>query len=342
MEPIVQVTDLVKQYKNLTAVNVISFDVQPGECFGILGPNGAGKSSSIRILTAISPATSGQVVIDGLDVARHPREVKALLGVVPQDENLDTDLPVLQNLLVYSRYFRMPQDVAWTNAMEALEFFQLADRVNDKVDTLSGGMKRRLIIARALLNRPKVMVLDEPTTGLDPLGRHRVWERLLELRRQGITTILSTHNMEEATALCQRLIILNHGVIIAQGRPTDLVQEFAGSEVVEVRPPFGRLEQVQQELSSRGLRVETAGTALLVFGDKDTALERELASDGLQVLYRTANLEDVFLRLTGHSLGEDESWKSPTPTTPPQYGDGTVTPSSVTGLRRLEAYFWSR
>lgn len=306
MEPIVQVTDLVKEYKTLTAVNGISFGVQPGECFGILGPNGAGKSSTIRIMTAISPATSGQVVVDSMDVARRPREVKAILGVVPQDENLDTDLPVLQNLLVYSRYFRMERDLALANAQEALEFFQLADRADDKVDTLSGGMKRRLIIARALLNKPKVIVLDEPTTGLDPLGRHRVWERLLELRRQGITTILSTHNMEEATALCQRIIIVDAGKIIAQGRPTDLVQQFAGSEVVEVRPPFGRLEQTHADLSNRGLRVQAAGTALLVYSNNDDALERELTADGMQVLYRTANLEDVFLRLTGRGFSEED------------------------------------
>ncbi len=306
MNLIVQVNDLTKQYKTLTAVNGISFDVQLGECFGILGPNGAGKSSTIRILTAVSPATTGKVVVDGLDVARQPRDVKAILGVVPQEENLDTDLPVLQNLLVYSRYFRMPQDVALANANEALDFFHLADRINEKVDTLSGGMKRRLIIARALINRPKIIVLDEPTTGLDPLGRHRVWERLLELRRQGITTILSTHNMEEATALCQRIIIMDGGQIIARGRPTDLIQQFAGREVVEVRPPFGRLDQIHADLLNRGLRVQVAGTALLVYTNKDQALEHELTSDGMQVLYRTANLEDVFLRLTGRGFSEED------------------------------------
>ena len=306
VNPIVQVNDLVKQYKTLTAVNGISFDVQHGECFGILGPNGAGKSSTIRILTAISPASSGKVVVDDLDVGRQPRAVKAILGVVPQEENLDTDLPVLQNLLVYSRYFRMQQDIALANAREALDFFQLGDRINDKVETLSGGMKRRLIIARALINRPKIIVLDEPTTGLDPLGRHRVWERLLELRRQGITTILSTHNMEEATALCQRIIIMDGGKIIARGRPTDLIQQFAGREVVEVRPPFGRLDQIHADLLNRGLRVQVAGTALLVYSNKDQALEHELTSDGMQVLYRTANLEDVFLRLTGRGFSEED------------------------------------
>ena len=306
VEPIVQVTDLVKQFKTLTAVNGISFHVQPGECFGILGPNGAGKSSTIRILTAISPATSSQVLVNGLDVARKPREVKAILGVVPQEENLDTDLPVLQNLLAYGRYFRMQKETALANAREALEFFQLTDRADDKVDTLSGGMKRRLIIARALLNRPKIIVLDEPTSGLDPLGRHRVWERLLELRRQGITIILSTHNMEEATALCQRLVIMEAGKIITQGRPTDLVQQFAGREVVEVRPPFDRFQQVHADLTKRGLRVESVGTALLVYSTNGTALERELATDGLQVLYRTSNLEDVFLQLTGRGLSEDQ------------------------------------
>ena len=306
MEAIVQVTDLVKRYGTFTAVQGISFAVEPGECFGILGPNGAGKSSTFRILTAFSPATSGSVTVDGIDVARRPREVKARLGVVPQDENLDTDLPVLQNLLVYSRYFRMPHSVALANSREALAFFELADRENDKVDTLSGGMKRRLIIARALINRPKVLVLDEPTTGLDPLGRHRVWQRLLELRRQGITTILSTHNMEEATALCQRLVIMDHGQIIAAGSPSELVRSSGGREVVEVRPPLGELASMQARLSGLGLQVERAGTALLAYSSDGVELERQLASEGMQVLYRTANLEDVFLRLTGRSFEEEE------------------------------------
>ena len=305
MEAIVQVTDLVKRYGEFTAVNGISFAVEQGACFGILGPNGAGKSSTLRILTAISPASSGQVVIDGLDVAQHPRLVKARLGVVPQEEDLDTDLPVLQNLLVYSRYFRMPRALALESALEALNFFELGDRADTRVDTLSGGMKRRLVIARAMLNHPKVLVLDEPTTGLDPLGRNLVWERLLELRRQGITTVLSTHNMEEATALCQWLVIIDHGQIIAQGPPSELVRSSAGREVVEVRPPLGELSTVQARLSGLGLQVERAGTALLAYGADGVELERQLASEGLQVLYRTANLEDVFLRLTGRSIEED-------------------------------------
>lgn len=306
MEPIVQVTDLVKRYGDFSAVKGITFAVEPGECFGILGPNGAGKSSTLRILTAVSPATSGSVTVDGLDVGRHPRLVKARLGVVPQEEDLDTDLPVLQNLLVYSRYFRMPPQLALANSREALNFFELADREQDNVDTLSGGMKRRLIIARALINRPKVLVLDEPTTGLDPLGRHRVWQRLLELQRQGITTILSTHNMEEATALCQRLVIVDHGLIIAEGPPRELVRQSAGREVVEVRPPLGELASMQARLSGLGLQVERAGTALLAYSADGVELERQLASEGLQVLYRTANLEDVFLRLTGRGFEEDD------------------------------------
>lgn len=306
MEAIVQVTDLVKRYGEFTAVKGISFAVEPGECFGLLGPNGAGKSSTLRILTAVSPATSGSVFVDGLDVARSPRQVKARLGVVPQEEDLDTDLPVLQNLLVYSRYFRLPPQLALANSREALSFFELADREDDKVDTLSGGMKRRLVIARALINHPKVLVLDEPTTGLDPLGRHRVWQRLLELKRQGITTVLSTHNMEEATALCQRLVIMDHGEIIAAGPPAELVRQSAGREVVEVRPPLGELVSVQARLSGLGLQVERAGTALLAYSADGVELERQLASEGLQVLYRTANLEDVFLRLTGRGFEEED------------------------------------
>ena len=306
MEPIVQVTDLVKRYGDFTAVNGISFAVKPGECFGLLGPNGAGKSSTLRILTAVSPATSGSVIVDGLDVARSPRLVKARLGIVPQEEDLDTDLPTLQNLLVYSRYFRIPRHLALARSQEALNFFELGGREGDRVETLSGGMKRRLVIARALINQPKVLVLDEPTTGLDPLGRHRVWQRLLELQRQGITTILSTHNMEEATALCQRLVIMDHGEIIAEGPPTELVRQSASREVVEVRPPLGELASVQARLSGLGLQVERAGTALLAYSSDGVELERQLASEGLHVLYRTANLEDVFLRLTGRSFEEDD------------------------------------
>ena len=306
MEPIVRVTDLVKRYGEFTAVKGINFAVEPGECFGLLGPNGAGKSSTLRILTAVSPATSGSVHIDGLDVARSPRQVKARLGVVPQEEDLDTDLPVLQNLLVYSRYFRLPPQLALANSREALNFFELGDREQVKVDTLSGGMKRRLVIARALINQPKVLVLDEPTTGLDPLGRHRVWQRLLELRRQGITTVLSTHNMEEATALCQRLVIMDHGEIIAEGPPAELVRQSGGREVVEVRPPLGEIAPVQARLAGLGLQGERAWTALLAYTPDGVELERQLASEGLQVLYRTANLEDVFLRLTGRSFEEDD------------------------------------
>ena len=306
MEPIVQVTNLVKRYGDFTAVKGITFAVDPGECFGLLGPNGAGKSSTLRILTAVSPATSGSVVVDGLDVGRQPRQVKARLGVVPQEEDLDTDLPVLQNLLVYSRYFRLPPPLALANSREALSFFELGDREQVKVDTLSGGMKRRLVIARALINQPTVLVLDEPTTGLDPIGRHRVWQRLLELRRQGITIVLSTHNMEEATALCQRLVIMDHGEIIAEGPPADLVRQSGGREVVEVRPPLGEIASVHARLSGLGLRIERAGTALLAYTLDGVELERQLASEGLQVLYRTANLEDVFLRLTGRSFEEGD------------------------------------
>ena len=306
MESIILVQDLVKRYGALTAVDGISFAVEPGECFGLLGPNGAGKSSTIRMLTCISPITTGEIWVDGKSVARQPRGVKEVLGVVPQEENLDPDLTVLGNLMAYARYFRIPLAEARDRAHEALDFFNLLDRSDDRILTLSGGMKRRLIIARALLNRPRVLVLDEPTTGLDPAGRHQVWSRLLELRHLGTTILLSTHNMEEATALCGRLVIIDMGRILTEGSPRELVLRHAGREVVEVRSPLGQSSAVKERLTGRGLRVEEAGSALLVFSPNGDVLERELALEGLQVLYRTANLEDVFLRLTGRGLQEEE------------------------------------
>lgn len=307
MQAIIQVRDLVKRYGDRTAVNGVSFSVQSGECFGLLGPNGAGKSSIIRMLTAVSTATSGTALVDGKDVAERPRDVKEIIGIVPQEENLDPDLTVLGNLLAQARYYRIPRNEALVRAREALEFFSLWDRASSRVDTLSGGMKRRLVIARALLNRPWVLVLDEPTTGLDPLGRHLVWSRILELRYQGTTVLVSTHNMEEAMALCDRLLIIDRGRILAQGMPRELVLHYAGREVVEVRPTFGQMDAVKGLLMARGLRVEEAGSALLVLSTNGEALERELAIEGIQALYRTANLEDAFLRLTGRRLEEGDA-----------------------------------
>ena len=306
LEPVIDVRGVFKRYGAQEAVRGISFHVNPGECFGLLGPNGAGKSSTMRMLTAVSPITAGEIVVQGMDVSAHPREVKAILGVVPQEETLDPDLSALENLVAHARYYRIPGAVAAARAREALVFLQLLDRAAARVDTLSGGMKRRLVIARSLMNQPEVLVLDEPTTGLDPLGRNLVWERLLELRRQGVTILLSTHNMEEATALCQRLVIVNQGRILAEGTPRDLVLQHAGRNIVEVRPPLGHADEVQERLAQRGLRVEAAGTTLLVFSPNGANLERELTDEGLQVQYRTANMEDVFLRLTGRGLSEAE------------------------------------
>ena len=306
MEPVIQVKGVFKRYGALEAVRGISFHVDPGECFGLLGPNGAGKSSTIRMLTAVSPATSGEILVDGMDVGRRSRDVKAILGVVPQDETLDPDLSVIGNLVAHARYYGIPTAVSAPRAREALSFLGLLDRAADRVDTLSGGMKRRLVIARALMNQPRVMVLDEPTTGLDPLGRNLVWERLLELRRQGVTILLSTHNMDEAMALCQRLVIVDRGRILAEGTPRDLVLQHAGRYVVEVRPPLGQTAFLRERLAGRGLRVEAAGTALLVFSTDGAVLERELVGEGIQALYRTANMEDVFLKLTGRGLWEGE------------------------------------
>ena len=261
----------------------------------------------MRMLTAVSPITGGRAMVAGLDVAQQPREVKKVLGIVPQDENLDPDLSVLGNLLAHARYHRIPKAEARRRAQDALQFLALWERADSRVDALSGGMKRRLVIARALLSHPTVLVLDEPTTGLDPAGRHLVWSRVLELRRQGATILLSTHNMEEAMALCDRLVIIDGGRVLAQGKPRDLVLQYAGREVVEVRPAFGEMDAVKGLLTSRGLRVEEAGTALLVLSRNGDALEGNLDLEGLHVVHRTANLEDVFLRLTGRGLEEGEA-----------------------------------
>ena len=221
---IVMARDLVKRYGDFTAVNSISFSVKSGECFGLLGPNGAGKTTTIKMINCVSPVTEGILTVDGMDVQDHPREVKSILGVVPQEDNLDPDLSVRQNLRAYARYFDMPKDVAEKRIDEALHLFQLFERQNDRLDVLSGGMKRRLTIARGLLNQPRILVLDEPTTGLDPQARHLVWQKLRGLRAQGVTMLLTTHYMDEAAHLCDRIVIIDRGKIIEEGTPDGLIE----------------------------------------------------------------------------------------------------------------------
>lgn len=301
---IVEATGLTKHYGDFTAVAGIDFQVQTGECYGLLGPNGAGKTSTFRMVCCVSPISGGSLTVGGKDVVTQARAIKAMLGVVPQDNNLDSDLSVLKNLLVYARYFDLPGRVARERAQEVLELFQLADRANAQVDSLSGGMKRRLLIARALLNTPRVLVLDEPTTGLDPQARHLIWQKLRALKSEGVTVLLSTHYMEEAAQLCDRLAILHAGKILAEGRPQDLVQRYVGSQVVEVGLSEGDRDRVVQWLDGTGDLVEEAGDRLFVYGTELDAFKQRVLQEGLSLTQRPATLEDVFLRLTGMALRE--------------------------------------
>lgn len=304
MEEIIRVVDLEKTFGPIVAVDKINFEVYEGECFGLLGPNGAGKSSTIKMLTASSPINSGQAIIDGLNVAETPRDVKRILGVVQQDDNLDPDLTVSGNLVAYGRYFRIPKEEVKVRAKEILRFFGLSDRSGDRIETLSGGMQRRLVIARATLNRPRLLILDEPTTGLDPIARQQVWYWLQELLRQGVSILLSTHNMDEANVLCDRLLVMDHGKILAKGDPRELVATHLANQVVEIRPSLSQIDQVHSDLKRRDVLVRTSGTVVLAFAPDGKALEEQLTQEGLDATVRPANLEDVFFHLTGRSLEE--------------------------------------
>ena len=307
MSEIIRARGLMKRFGELVAVDGIDFSVARGECFGLLGPNGAGKTSTIRMINCVSPTTAGELLVDGMDVMKDGRRIKSILGIVPQDENLDPDLTVWQNLAVYARYFDIPAPEARRRAEESLELFQLLDRRNEIVDNLSGGMKRRLIVARALINQPKILVLDEPTTGLDPQARHLVWRKLRFLRSQGITILLTTHYMEEAAHLCDRLVVLHQGRILTEGRPSDLVKQHVGRQVLEVRLENGR-RQAALELLRRhdGLSLEDVEDVVYAFGPTQEwgAVVEEFAEFGDAVRLREATLEDVFLRLTGRGLQE--------------------------------------
>jgi len=304
---IIVARNLVKRYGELTAVNGISFEVRRGECFGLLGPNGAGKTTTIRMINCVSPVTSGELLVDWMPVQTRQRRIKATLGVVPQDDNLDPDLTVYQNLRAYARYFDIPRDVAEERITEALTLFQLNDRRKDKIDQLSGGLKRRLTIARGLLNSPKILVLDEPTTGLDPQARHLVWQKLRYLRSQGVTMLLTTHYMDEAAHLCDRILIIDEGRIIAAGTPDELVREHAGTDVVEVHLGDSDPAPVMRELLKHDeLNVERYADILYVFSRGENGFDaRSIEDDAERIVYRRANLEDVFLKLTGRGLAAE-------------------------------------
>ncbi|MDO8615937.1 MAG: ABC transporter ATP-binding protein [Dehalococcoidia bacterium] len=304
MPDIIVARDLTKRYGDFTAVDGISFSVRAGECFGILGPNGAGKTTTIRMISCVSPVTSGELLVDGMRVQDQPRRIKSILGVVPQENNLDPDLTVRQNLRAYARYFDLPRQVTEERIEESLALLQLTEKRNERIDELSGGLKRRLTIARGLLNAPRIMVLDEPTTGLDPQARHLVWQKLRYLRSQGVTMLLTSHYMDEAERLCDRIVILHQGRIMAEGTPPDLVLRHAGREVIEVHVGEEDRGPILQQLASRnGVTVEEVEDILYVYVRGDDGLDAaSLKVDADKVVYRRANLEDVFLKLTGRGL----------------------------------------
>jgi len=300
-DSIVSARGLSKRFGDYNAVDGIDFEIKRGLCFGFLGPNGAGKTTTLRMLLGLSPMSAGSLSVFGLPIPEQARAVRARVGIVPQADNLDPDFSVAENLEIYAAYFGIPKQLAAPRIERLLEFAALTERRTAKVDTLSGGMKRRLIIARALINEPELVVLDEPTTGLDPQARHIIWGRLAELRASGTTLILTTHYMEEAERLCDELIIMDHGHILDQGSPAELISRHVETEVIEVRGERSVLfEPVARDC---GCRIERMGTSLYCYTNTAGALIAHLQSTpGMVFLHRPAGLEDVFLKLTGREL----------------------------------------
>jgi lipooligosaccharide transport system ATP-binding protein len=306
-KPVITATALTKKYKDFAAVDGIDFEVAPGESFGLLGPNGAGKSTTMRMIGAVSTRTSGELSILGLDPNENGPKIRAALGVVPQQDNLDTELRVRDNLIVYGRYFGLPHAQVAKRADELLEFAQLTDRSKAKIDDLSGGMKRRLTIARALINEPRILLLDEPTTGLDPQARHILWDRLFRLKEQGTTLVLTTHYMDEAEQLCDRLVVVDKGRIMAEGVPSALIKKYSSREVLEVRFGSDRNEAAAAALAGLGDRIEVLPDRVLIYASNGEEVLVEITKRGLEPttsLVRRSSLEDVFLRLTGRTLIE--------------------------------------
>ena len=307
-EVLVRARGLTKRFGSFTAVDGIDFDLYRGEAFGFLGPNGAGKSSTMRMIGCVSPPSGGELTILGLDPVRDGSTIRARLGVVPQDDTLDVELTVRENLLVYGRYFGLPRALIRERTDQLLDFVQLADRAKDKVDPLSGGMKRRLTIARSLINDPDMLILDEPTTGLDPQARHVVWDRLFRLKQRGVTLILTTHYMDEAEQLCDRLVVMDHGTFAASGSPRELIAEYCSPEVLELRfDPAMHDATVEKVKDFTAERTEVLADRILLYvadGDAALAAVRQRGFEPLTSLVRRGTLEDVFLRLTGRRLAD--------------------------------------
>lgn len=302
---VVSADNLTKQYNSLAAVNNISFQIKRGERFGFLGPNGAGKTTTIKMLYGMSPLTAGTLEVLGLDVLTQVREIKKRIGVVPQETNLDTELSVIDNLLIYANYFGIPRNTARKRAEELLNFIHLEERANTMVDALSGGMKRRLLLARALINNPELLILDEPTTGLDPQARHLIWDRLISLREQGVTVVITTHYMDEASTLCDLLVIMDEGKIIAEGSPAELIARYISQEALEIRVIPDQIQKAVDILSPKSESYEAQDETLLFFApsaDKLLKIAEEAKLKIEYMLVRRATLEDVFLKLTGRRL----------------------------------------
>jgi lipooligosaccharide transport system ATP-binding protein len=307
--PLVHARGLVKRFGELVAVDAIDFNVHKGEAFGFLGPNGAGKSSTMRMIGCVSPPSGGTLRVLGLDPDKNGADIRARLGVVPQEDSLDLELTVRENMLIYGRYFGLPRKLVQERTEQLLEFVQLEERIDSKVEPLSGGMKRRLTIARSLINEPDILLLDEPTTGLDPQARHVVWDRLHELKHRGATLLLTTHYMDEAEQLCDRLVVMDKAKIVAEGSPQELIHRYSTREVVELRfaserPPV----DIAGRIDGFARRIETLSGRLLLYtddGDRTADRVHEVGIEPQSTLVRRSTLEDVFLHLTGRTLVDE-------------------------------------
>jgi len=303
-EVLIEAESLTKKFGNLLAVDKINFQVFKGECFGFLGPNGAGKTTTMKMVNCVLPLTAGTLTVADMDVTKQAREIKKMIGVAPQEDNLDPDFTVFHNLIVYARYFDIPKEEAQKRADELLRFVQLEEKRSVLIDQLSAGMKRRLIMARALINEPKILILDEPTTGLDPQARHLIWDKIRNLQKQGVTIVLTTHYMEEAAQLCDRTVIMDNGKIIEEGRPAELIKKHVGEEVLEVAYDEEVLKFLRNAFPDA--RLDVVSDRIQVFTKQPRGVFTEILSkfSFKAAMIRDANLEDVFLKLTGRRLRE--------------------------------------